>query len=210
MGADTADRAEIAVPVASAEKRKTARRRAVLATTGALVVWVALIVIARLWGDHLIDALGRDQLRLSAPPLVGWDDWRLGPRVLVPLVAGGVLIAGAPAAARRLTWRQLLVAAALATVAWGRGLDERDPPWVVSDEIAGMFLALAAPLGYTIALKVGLGLVAFRAFDVVKPIGIRRLEKLPGGWGILADDLAAGALTGLILVAVSVWLRSVR
>ncbi len=102
------------------------------------------------------------------------------------------------------------LAFASATVAWGRGFAEPDPSWIVSDEIAGMFLALAAPLGYTVALKVGLGFVVFRIADVVKPVGIKRLEKLPGGWGVVADDLAAGALAGLVLAAASIWLRSGR
>ena len=93
----------------------------------------------------------------------------------------------------------------LATVAWARGLAEPDPSWVVSDELAGMFLALAAPLGYTIWLTVSLCFFVYRALDVVKPMGIRRLERLPGGWGVVSDDLAAGALTGLVLAALSVW-----
>ena len=96
---------------------------------------------------------------------------------------------------------------ALATVVWARGLDGKDPSWVVSDEIAGMFLALAPPLGYTIVLKVSLAFIGFRAFDVAKPVGIRKLEKLSGGWGVVADDLASGALTGLILAAASAFVR---
>ena len=98
----------------------------------------------------------------------------------------------------------------LATVAWARGLEEPDPPWVVSDEIAGMFLALAAPLGYTLGLKIALGFVVYRALDVLKPVGIRRLEKLPGGWGVVLDDLASGAVTGLLLAALYCFLRPGR
>lgn len=98
----------------------------------------------------------------------------------------------------------------VATIAWARGLDEPDPHWVVSDEMAGMFLAFAAPLGYSMLLKIGLGLVVFRALDVVKPMGIKRLEKLPGGWGVVADDLAAGVVTGLVLAVASIWLRPGR
>jgi phosphatidylglycerophosphatase A len=36
------------------------------------------------------------------------------------------------------------------------------------------------------------GFVLFRVFDIAKPLGIRRLERLPGGWGVMADDLLAG------------------
>ena len=41
------------------------------------------------------------------------------------------------------------------------------------------------------------GFLWFRLFDILKPLGVRRLEALPGGWGIMADDLAAGALACL-------------
>jgi phosphatidylglycerophosphatase A len=41
--------------------------------------------------------------------------------------------------------------------------------------------------------------ILFRFFDIVKPLFIRRLEKLPGGWGVMADDLLAGIYTNIIL-----------
>jgi phosphatidylglycerophosphatase A len=44
--------------------------------------------------------------------------------------------------------------------------------------------------------------VLFRVLDVVKPWPIRRLERLPGGWGIVADDLAAALAAGLLALAV--------
>ena len=37
----------------------------------------------------------------------------------------------------------------------------------------------------------------FRLLDILKPFPINRLERLPGAWGVMADDLAAGALAGL-------------
>ena len=68
---------------------------------------------------------------------------------------------------------------------------------VVIDEIAGMlvsvlFLPVTIP---TLAAAFGL----FRFFDIVKPLYIRRLEKLPKGWGVMADDVAAGLYTNLLL-----------
>lgn len=48
-----------------------------------------------------------------------------------------------------------------------------------------------------VPLLIGFGL--FRVFDVFKPFPIRRFERLPGGWGIMADDLAAGILSFLLL-----------
>ncbi|MYF78336.1 MAG: phosphatidylglycerophosphatase A, partial [Chloroflexi bacterium] len=41
----------------------------------------------------------------------------------------------------------------------------------------------------------------FRLFDIVKPLGIRRLEAIPNGWGIMLDDLAAGVLAAIVINA---------
>jgi phosphatidylglycerophosphatase A len=76
---------------------------------------------------------------------------------------------------------------------------KEDPNEVVADEIAGQALTfLAMPLmmadvsGRQIASIVALGYFLFRLFDTVKPWPSYRLEELPAGWGILADDLMAG------------------
>ncbi|MBN1509091.1 MAG: phosphatidylglycerophosphatase A [Sedimentisphaerales bacterium] len=82
-----------------------------------------------------------------------------------------------------------------------------DPGEVVMDEFAGQALTLLAiPLllprdvsggeGLWIAL---FGFLLFRAFDIVKPWPIRKLESFPGGWGILLDDVAAGVFSTIVL-----------
>lgn len=74
-----------------------------------------------------------------------------------------------------------------------------DPPVVVIDEIVGMSCAL-----FALPFEVGVVLAAFllfRVFDILKPSPIRALERLPGGWGIMCDDLAAGLLTNALLQA---------
>ncbi len=79
------------------------------------------------------------------------------------------------------------------------GLD--DPPIVVVDEVLGLWVALApAAAGSWPQWLCALAL--FRIFDIVKPFGLRRLEALPGGWGVVADDLGAGtyAMIGVTLV----------
>jgi phosphatidylglycerophosphatase A len=71
-------------------------------------------------------------------------------------------------------------------------LGQPDPPQVIIDEIAGMCVAmLALPFQWYDLCAVFL---LFRLFDVVKPSPIPRLERLPGGLGIVADDIAAGLL----------------
>ncbi len=75
---------------------------------------------------------------------------------------------------------------------WGH-----DSGMVVVDEYAGMALALfLLPGGWPVAL---LAFLLFRAFDIAKPLGIARLERLPGGWGVMADDLLAGLYANLIM-----------
>jgi len=75
---------------------------------------------------------------------------------------------------------------------WGK-----DSNKVVIDEVAGMcvgLLFLPPQLKYIIA-----SFILFRFFDITKPLFIRRLEKLPLGWGVMADDLLAGIYTNLIM-----------
>ncbi|MBN8215796.1 MAG: phosphatidylglycerophosphatase A [Spirochaetes bacterium] len=83
---------------------------------------------------------------------------------------------------------------------------EKDPHPVVLDEFVGCWISvLGVPFQFR-PREIALFCVAFllfRAFDVVKPFGIRRLQAFPGGLGIMIDDAAAGALTlaGTMLVA---------
>jgi len=98
-----------------------------------------------------------------------------------------------------------------------------DPQFVVIDEVSGMVLTLVlgiAPLGLpthllptenasVFALYSGLsllnwkylllGFLLFRVFDIWKPFPVRQLEKLPRGWGIMADDWMAGIYAAILL-----------
>jgi phosphatidylglycerophosphatase A len=74
-----------------------------------------------------------------------------------------------------------------------------DPGLVVVDEIVGMWLTLVlVPFTWVSA---ALGFLLFRIMDVVKPFPARRFEDLPGGWGIMADDVMAGIYANLALQA---------
>jgi phosphatidylglycerophosphatase A len=98
----------------------------------------------------------------------------------------------------------------------------KDPQFVVIDEVAGQHLTLMLPL-IPIALPnlhshmdlstfaifsalslvnwkyLLLGFLFFRIFDIWKPFPVRRLENLPGGWGIMADDWMAGVYAAILL-----------
>lgn len=77
-----------------------------------------------------------------------------------------------------------------------------DPGEVVVDELAGQtipFLALGAMPVKQVWLVAAGGFALFRIFDITKPWPIRKLETLPKGWGILADDLLAGVYAWIVL-----------
>ena len=83
-----------------------------------------------------------------------------------------------------------------------------DPPHVVIDEAMGMAVSVAF-LPWTFATIVA-GFVFFRLFDITKPFPARRSEKLPGGWGIVMDDVVAGIYANVvlrILLAYTNWLK---
>ena len=82
-----------------------------------------------------------------------------------------------------------------------RHFGREDPGPVVIDEVAGQLLTLIFAGGSPMTLV--LGFLLFRALDIVKPWPARRFEDLPGGVGIMADDLMAGFYGRAILMAVA-------
>ncbi len=92
-----------------------------------------------------------------------------------------------------------------------------DPGEVVVDEVAGQavaFLVAAFCLPDDLTLKqtlfvAGLGFFLFRVLDITKPWPIRKLEALPEGWGVLADDLLAGLFAAIVLcVCIRLWVTA--
>ncbi len=88
---------------------------------------------------------------------------------------------------------------------WAASAAERhfggiDPSAVIVDEVVGMLITVAllplTPLGLLF------GFLVFRLFDIIKPWPASRFERLPGGWGIMADDGMAGVYGHLLLRAV--------
>lgn len=97
----------------------------------------------------------------------------------------------------------LVAGAWAATVAEG-ALDRKDPGPVVIDEVHGMLVTMLLVPASLVAMAAGFFL--FRFFDIIKPFPADRLERAPGGWGIMLDDLMAGIYANLVLQAM-VWFR---
>jgi len=112
------------------------------------------------------------------------------PHTLLLALAAGIavtLVAGIPAA----------------TIA-ARESGREDPGFVVIDEVTGQWIALLwSPIDWRHAL---IALVLFRAFDIVKPFPARQLERLPDGWGIVFDDVAAGLYALGVASLLRIWI----
>ena len=81
-----------------------------------------------------------------------------------------------------------------------------DPSRVVVDEMVGTWLALlAAPAGHW-GYAAG-AFILFRLLDIFKPLGIRKMEQLPGGIGVMMDDLLAGLYGFAFLIGVRCWMQ---
>lgn len=76
-------------------------------------------------------------------------------------------------------------------------MPEKDDPRIVIDEWAGYLTSVAFLPQRAFVLIAGF--ILFRLFDIWKPLGIRHLGKLPGGWGVVLDDMAAGLVVNGIL-----------
>ena len=129
----------------------------------------------------------------------------LAPGTWASAVVVGIFAAVALATEGNVYWLAAAMAAVLAVasaacVALGgfaeRAWGGKDPKKCTLDEWAGQALALLAlPMAkwdYGWAAPAAAAFIAFRVFDILKPPPSLRLEKLPRGWGILADDLIAG------------------
>jgi phosphatidylglycerophosphatase A len=170
--------------------------------------------------------------RPTAPSLAWWLATGFGSGYLKPapgtwgslagLIAWLLLVLGVQALAWRVgPWLLLGAPLALTLVAvWAadRVVKEtgiKDPSFVVIDEWAGLWVALT-PLLFTLTLQPQPALLwaarlvapfmLFRLFDIWKPGVVDRAQALPGGWGVVMDDVLAGLLAALIVWPLDRWL----
>ena len=106
-----------------------------------------------------------------------------------------------PAGNYTIYWQVLITFAVLVLGVWsGNVMDAiwgKDSSKVVIDEVAGMMVTLLFIPGN--GKYVLTGLVLFRFFDIAKPLFIKKMELLPEGWGVMADDLLAGLYANIVL-----------
>ena len=96
------------------------------------------------------------------------------------LVVVAVFLAGVPAASR-----------------YSAELGRKDPGCIVVDEACGQLIALF--MIRPDPVSVAAGFILFRIFDIIKPYPIKKLERFPRGWGIMADDVGAGLAAAVVL-----------
>ena len=116
--------------------------------------------------------------------------------------AAGLLLFAAVRWSASTTLELALIVFLLTIGVWSASVAERhfgavDPGPVVLDEVAGMLITLALiPVNLTGAI---VGFFLFRALDVIKPWPANRMEALPGGLGVMADDAMAAVYGNLIM-----------
>jgi phosphatidylglycerophosphatase A len=112
------------------------------------------------------------------------------PPTLLLILLGGIVVS-------------IAVGIPAATIA-ARESGRHDPGFVVIDEVAGQWIALlGSPADWRHAL---MALLLFRLFDITKPFPARQLERLPAGWGIVFDDVAAGLYAWGVAALLRLWI----
>lgn len=139
----------------------------------------------------------RCAIALASAGGVGFSPWAPG------TVGSALAVVAAWWAPQAVRTQLLIVGITTALGIWAghvaaQGGDNHDPSFVVIDEVVGMWIACVA-LPHRPALFVA-AFFLFRLFDIGKWFPMKQLERLPGGWGIMADDVAAGCLTWLVLI----------
>ena len=147
--------------------------------------WAALALATGLFLSYLPARLMRRR-RLTGAGLVG-SLWGVALIAILPLNPFY----------QTLVWLAVLILSIIVSDVAEDILGVVDDPRIVIDEVIGMCTALLF-LPHSVSL-IALGFILFRLFDVLKPSWIRRAGELPGGWGVVFDDVLAGVAANLVL-----------
>ena len=144
--------------------------------------------------SHQIATLGPVGTKLPAPGTAG---------SFVALPAGFFLL--------QMSWHILLIASILCIFIgvwssnnYGRQTGKKDASEVIIDEVAGQWITLLfvpATIGWVVA-----AFIAFRLFDILKPGPVKLAEQLKDGVGVMADDIVAAMLAGMVLLVIQVFI----
>lgn len=109
-----------------------------------------------------------------------------------------------------LFWRLPIVFALIAFSIYISGRAEeiyqkKDDQRIVIDEIIG-FQVTMLPVTIT-ALHLCAGFVLFRIFDILKPFPLKNLQRMPGGWGVVLDDVGAGIYAGALMLLLVLFIK---
>lgn len=157
------------------------------------------------------DTVSRMVLTFLGVGRIPWAPGTMGS--LAALLTGAVCWQSCPDAFRTVLFPSLALLASIGCVVCGSRIDSifgrKDPGAVVIDEVAGQYVALSVIPFIMLDTQLAnlslwlLAFLLFRLLDILKPLGIRRLETLPAGWGVLLDDIAAGAGAALLLLLIA-------
>jgi phosphatidylglycerophosphatase A len=154
-----------------------------------------------------VDALAR-----LIATFLGAGRFPVAPATFASFLVCGILLAFGPGpeppGRGRLVPELVVIVVLLPIAVWAAHRAEKslghDASPIVIDEVVGQLITLwNAPRSWPWVLA---GFLLFRAFDVLKPLGADRLQDLPGGFGIVADDVLAGVYAALVLQALVLWL----
>ncbi len=138
------------------------------------------------WGARLLTSVG------------GLGFFPLFPGTVTALVTVAALYWGMPDKTLLL---MLLILSSFLSMTLTPLIEERrgdDPSEITLDEVAGQLMTFIFTDGWSLPLLVA-GFILFRLFDIIKPFAINDVQKIPGGPGVVLDDLLAGLYSALIL-----------
>jgi len=159
----------------------------------------------RAWKERPVSTLLATGLGIGMIPLAPGTWGSVEGLAIAALLARAAPAGGDSGAVLVLAGAVLVLIAGTAASGRAEAVSEaRDPGSIVVDEIAGQMIACTpcVLLGVERLWLWVISFLLFRLFDIWKPGPIRKLQDFPGGWGIMADDVAAGIAAGAITFAI--------
>lgn len=145
---------------------------------------------------------------LATAAYIGYLPWF--PGTWASVFTAALVLAWQPEKLAALFWLWgVVVVGVWAATGYDRVYKTHDAGAIVIDEVVGQGIALF-PLLILRETSVGwytVAVILFRFFDICKPLGIDRLQRLPAGFGVMADDILAGLYAAILLVG-GIWIKT--